>query len=123
MLLSRNRNITSGRDHLELWSEMWSRAARREFQLLQDMRAMLLVLCGVIVVLASVRCIYLSASSRPTPRQGTPVQLVFPGADHASLLVNESSVALLLREVQGPVAVLAVVGRYHSGKRCGRGRV
>lgn len=44
-----------------------------------------------------------------------PIQIVRPATNHKDLELVESNL-MLLRKVQGPVALVAVVGKFHSGK-------
>lgn len=44
-----------------------------------------------------------------------PIQLVKPAANHRDLELVESNL-MLLRKLRGPVAMVAVVGKFHSGK-------
>ena len=51
--------------------------------------------------------------------QAWPLNLVAPDATHSKLILNDDNIATLLSAVSDrPVAVLSVVGRMHSGKRC-----
>ncbi|RWS05934.1 interferon-induced guanylate-binding protein 2-like protein [Dinothrombium tinctorium] len=44
-----------------------------------------------------------------------PIQLVAPSNDHKSLIVIKDNLKLL-SQIRGPVAVVSVVGKFHSGK-------
>lgn len=44
-----------------------------------------------------------------------PIQLVKPAANHRDLELVDSNM-MMLRKLQGPVAIVAVVGKFHSGK-------
>jgi len=62
------------------------------------------------------RCIltfsYLAAAE---PQVGVPLQIVQPGSNHTTLNVVVESLELLSK-VEKPIALLSVVGPYHSGK-------
>jgi hypothetical protein len=46
-----------------------------------------------------------------------PIQLLRPSADHTQLELVDESLNLLL-SVQEPMAILGVIGPYHSGRKC-----
>lgn len=66
------------------------------------------------VILITLYMTYISS-----PRHGlasdAPIQLVKPAANHRDLELIEHNL-MQLRKLQGPVAIVAVVGKFHSGK-------
>lgn len=59
--------------------------------------------------------VLLLATLRQSISEDVPIQIVRPAANHRDLELIESNL-MLLRKLQGPVALVAVVGKFHSGK-------
>ena len=69
----------------------------------------------ILAISAGLLLTALSATSDHYDEDDLPIQLVRPAPNHRDLELVESSLSLL-RKLRGPVAMVAVVGKFHSGK-------
>lgn len=67
------------------------------------------------LILLILACLTSRVSTDTYDNSDRPIQLVRPAANHRDLELVESNL-MLLRKLKGPVAMVAVVGKFHSGK-------
>lgn len=66
-------------------------------------------------LLVVIACLTSTVSADTYDNSDRPIQLVKPATNHRDLELVESNL-MLLRKLRGPVAMVAVVGKFHSGK-------
>jgi len=69
----------------------------------------------ITLALFSIVAVVISINADPYDTNDVPIQLVRPASNHRDLELVESNL-VLLRKLRGPVAIVAVVGKFHSGK-------
>lgn len=70
---------------------------------------------NVSVLPAIALCIFAAVSASFRKALDEPVQLVGPDAEHRGLVLISENIKLI-SQIEGPVATIAVVGKFHSGK-------
>lgn len=77
-----------------------------------------LIVVGFIILITSPTTVYAGSSSAVQNDQagGQPLQLIFPGENHETLIINETTMSLLSSWSDLPIAFVAVCGPLHSGK-------